>query len=214
MDIISINGKNFKRFKDTKYYCDMDGNIYSEFSQKILKPLTKGQDNKKYKYIDINFGEGQKHYPIHKIVYETWIGEIEENKFVCHKDDNSFNNNVNNLYLGTQKENIKDCIDNDHRVGNIWILTVYDKEKDKTITFCPASDFINYSQHPCQNGSVKRMFTRNWFKKRYVIIDYYRCKDLEIKKGVTTNPDECKGVGQILPLSEARSTDGISEEIV
>jgi hypothetical protein len=194
MKTISIQGITYKQFKDTKYYCSKDGKIYSDFSQKILKPLIKNIGNKQYYYIDINFGNGQKHYPIHKIVYETWIGQIDNNLFVLHKDDNSLNNNIDNLYLGTQQQNIKDCQNNNHRIGNTWILTVYDKEKKETVTFCPAKEFITYSEHSCKNGGIKRVFTRNWFKQRYDIIDYYLCKSLDIKKGVTTMGDECSPV--------------------
>lgn len=194
MKIISIKNKIFKQFRDTKYYCDEDGNIYSDYSQKILKPMLREAKKKPYYYIDINFGSGQIHYYIHKIVYETWIGEIPNNMLVLHKDNNQLNNNINNLYLGNQKENIKDCANNEHRVGNTWILTIYDKQKKETLTFCPASNFITYSGHSCSNGGVKRMFTRNWFKDRYKIIDYYLCKNLDIKNGVTTMGDECNSV--------------------
>lgn len=180
MNTITIKGIEFKQYKNTKYYCDINGNIYSDFSQKILKPLKrKCSENKVYLYVDINFGKGQKHCTIHRIVYETWIGEIPKDKVVRHKDDNSLNNNVNNLYLGTQKDNIQDCFENNHRMGNIWILTVYDRLKQKTITFCPAKEFIEYSGHPCKGGGISRMFTRNWFKERYQIIDFYLCKSLE-----------------------------------
>lgn len=214
MKTIFLHNKTFKQFKETKYYCDDNGIIYSDYTHKILKPMIKGKE-KPYYYIDINFGEGQKHYPIHKIVYETWIGPIENGLNVLHKDDNSLNNNINNLYLGTQKENIQDCVNNNHRVGNIWILTIFDKEKKETITFCPAKNFIEYSGHPNKSGCLNKFFNKNWFKQRYEIIDYYRCKNLVEKKGVTTMDDECNPVGQSLSLLEARDTClNTSEEIV
>lgn len=205
METISIQGKTFKQYRCTKYYCDEDGRIFSDYSQKILTPMLRGDGNKQYPYIDVNFGNGQKHVPVHRIVYECWIGEIDNNLNVLHKDDDQFNNNFNNLYLGNQKENIKDCINNEHRVGNIWTLTVFDNQINKTITFCPASDFIKYCRHPCNNGAIKRFFDKNWFQKRYTIIDYYRCKSLDEKKGVTTNPDECKDVEWILSPLEVRN---------
>lgn len=213
MNMIFIKDKTFKQFRDTKYYCDQDGNIYSDFSHKILKPMLRGRTNKKYYYIDINFGTGQAHYPIHRIVYETWLGEIPKDRFVLHKDDNQLNNNINNLYLGDQIQNIQDPINNNHRIGNTWILTIYDKKANQTITFCPANKFIEYCGHPCQNGNVKRMFDRNWFKERYVVIDYYLCKSLDIKQGVTTMADECKPVERILSPLEARNSQK-REEIV
>lgn len=195
MNIISINNITFKQYKNTKYYCDTNGNIYSEYSQKIIKPLTRSKKNKRYPYIDINFGSGQKHCQIHSIVYETWLGEIPEGAYVLHKDDNQFNNNINNLYLSDQKTNIQDCIVNDHGVGNMWILTVYDSKIEKTLTFCPSNKFIEYCGHSCSNGNVNRMFGKLWFKKRYKIIDYRKCETLEIRKGVTTMGDECNPVG-------------------
>lgn len=189
--LIYINDKIFKRYKDTSYYCDEDGNIYSNISRRLLNPMTRNCCGKLYKYIDIK----GRHVNIHRIVYETWIGEITDNLFVLHKDDDSLNNNINNLYLGTQKDNIQDCINNNHRASGYWILTIFDKKENITKTFCPASDFIKYSGHPCGNKGVSRMFTRNWFKKRYEIISFYRCKNLSELRSVTTKGDECSPVG-------------------
>ena len=191
MKILTLQGKIFKQYKNTKYYCNEDGVIYSDYSQKILTPMLRGVENKKYPYIDINFGTGQKHCYIHKIVFETWIGEIPDGLCVLHKDDNQFNNNFNNLYLGTIKDNTTDRINNGHNVANTWSLTIYDKEKKNTLTFCPSSDFIQYCEHPCKNGNVNRLFNRNWFKQRYKVIEYVPCKSF---MGVTTIPDECKEV--------------------
>lgn len=193
--VIFIKDKTFKQFRDTKYYVDEDGNVYSGYSQKILKHLYRHSGNKQYAHIDMYFNGRQKHVPIHRLVYEVWIGPIPPNKQINHKDGNSLNNNINNLYLGNQQENIQDCFNNNNRVGNCWILTVYDKQTKRTLTFCPAKEFIEYSGHSCQNGAINRMFTRNWFKKRYIIIDYYLCKNISDKKSVTTIPDECKEVG-------------------
>ena len=173
--VLSINGKNFKQYKNTKYYSSICGEIYSSISNKILKPSRRGRGAKKYLYIDINFGNGQKHCSIHRIVYETWIGDIPNDKIVLHKDDDETNNSVDNLFLGTQKENIADCFKNKNRVGNLWILTILDKEKGETLCFCPASDFIGYCGHQNKNGSLSKFFNKNWFKKRYCIVDYKRC---------------------------------------
>lgn len=193
-NLIIIDNVIYKQYKDTKYYCSKDGKIYSDFSQKKLKPLRRGSGEKKYLYIDINFGEGQKHCPIHRIVFETWVRPLRPGEVVRHLDDNSLNNNLDNLSAGGQKDNIQDCISNEHRVGNTWILTVYDKEIQKTITFCPAKDFIKYSNHSCKSGNISRMMRTNWFKKRYNVISFFQCENLIIKEGVETIPDECKEV--------------------
>lgn len=179
MNEIIINEKLLKKYDDN-YYVGEYGDVYSLYSRKFLKHNI---DKDGYHRVDIH----SKHVKIHKLVYLTWIGKIENGKQINHKDDNKNNNHYSNLYTGTQQQNIQDCIKNNHRQGNIWYLTIYDKQTKRCVTFCPASDFIVYSGHSCMNKSVKRMFNKNWFKKRYEIIDYK-------KKSVTTMGDECSPV--------------------
>lgn len=172
-----IDGKRFKAYDDM-YYVSQDGDIYSAFSKKLLKW---GIDTDGYPRVDIH----RKHMKVHKLVYLVWVSRDLQGKQINHKDDNKMNPSVSNLYLGTQKENIADCFRNENRVGNMNYLTVYDKEEDQILTFTPAKAFIDYCGHSCQNGGIKRMFSRNWFKKRFDLIDY---RNVE---GVTTKPDEC-----------------------
>ena len=107
---------------------------------------------------------------IHKLVYLTWIGKIDDDKQINHRDDNKHNNFYMNLYMGTQKDNITDCINNKHRKGNIKSTTVYDKPIDKIITFKRIKDFIKYTNHNCINGSITHIKNKKWFKERYEII--------------------------------------------
>lgn len=166
---------------DNTYYVSRDGDVYSLYSKKFLKWNI---DKDGYPRVDIH----SKHIKVHKLVYLTWVGRDLEGLQINHRDDDKMNPSVDNLYLGTQQENIQDCIANGNRVGNRRYLTVFDKEKNSIFTFSPVSDFIQYCGHPSRNGSVKKMFSKNWFKKRYTIIDYNN------DKSVTTIPDECKGV--------------------
>lgn len=195
MDSIIINKEVFKRISDT-YYISLDGKVYSTYSRKIIKTLYRLTSNgtKKYAYVDISFNGKQKHMPIHRLVYSAWIGSIPDGMQVNHKDDNSLNNKYTNLYAGSQKSNIEDCISNGHRVGNIFYLTVYDKKANKTVTFCPAGDFISYSGHTNKSGCLNKFFNKNWFKKRYDILEFKRINNLDELKGVTTMGDECSPV--------------------
>ena len=188
---IIFNNKIFKQYLDTNYYASKDGDIYSGISKRIINPLKRTTRNKTYYYIDIK----QKHTNVHRIVYIAWNGELQDGEIIRHINDDTTDNRLCNLQSGTQKDNITDCINNGHRVGGTYYLTLFDKKVNDTITFCPASDFIEYSGHPCGNKSVKRMFTRNWFKKRYEIVQYARIKNLDELKSVTTMSDECNSVG-------------------
>jgi len=46
-----------------------------------------------------------KQYLVHRIVYQTFAGEIPEGMQVNHIDENKLNNNIGNLNLMTPKEN-------------------------------------------------------------------------------------------------------------
>lgn len=197
-DIIIINGVEFKQFKINKtYYVSKTGDVYSNFSKKIIKPLLrKHGGNKKYFYVDVYIDGKQRHITIHRLVYTTWVRELLKGEQVNHKDDNSLNNNLENLYVGTQSENIKDSIRNGNWNQTSFYLTVYDKKIDKTITFFPSKKFIEYCGHKNNNGNISKFFVRNWFKKRYELIEFKRYKNNDnLLKGVETNPDECKDVG-------------------
>ena len=187
---VIFNGEVFKRY-DNMYFVSADGKVYSSYSNKILKNAI---DISGYFRVDIH----GKHMRIHRLVYLTWIGEVPKDCQINHKDDNKHNNHYTNLYAGTQKENMMDKSNNGHSIGNTYYLTVLDKKENKVITFCPAYEFIGYSHHSCNSGSLSKMFKREWFRKGYKIVEYKPVKNLKQfleLKGVSTMGDECNPVG-------------------
>ena len=161
-----INGKEYKRY-DSTYYVSEDGDIYSTYIGRSLKHYI---DLDGYHRVDIH----GKHMKVHKLVYMTWIGELQSDELIRHYDDDKDNNHVNNLVIGTQKQNIEDSIRNGHRDrrGRTHTLIVYDKFTDECLAFCPADEIITYSGHSCQNGGISRMMSRDWFKQRFEVIEY------------------------------------------
>lgn len=187
MNSLIIDGKILKSY-DNIYYVSEFGDVYSTYSKKFLKHSI---DLNGYHRVDIH----SKHMKVHILVYLTWVGPIQNGLQINHRDDNKDNNHYTNLYAGTQKQNINDCINNGHRCENTYYLTLFDKYINQVITFCPASDFIEYSGHPNSNGSLKKMFCKHWFNMRYEIIEYKRVPSYEELKSVTTIGDECNQVG-------------------
>ena len=181
-----INNTEFKSCPiNNNYLVSRNGDIYSKKSKIYLKWA---RDSDGYPRVDMYFNGKQHHYKVHKLVWITWMGNIPEGFQLNHKDDNKENPSLDNLYLGTQKENVKDCMKNGHRVGSTHSLKVFDKVANKELVFCPAKTFIDYCGHTSANGSVKKFFDKDWFNKRYTIIYYKQIEDL------TTMADECKPV--------------------
>ena len=186
-----LKNMKFKRY-NKDYLISEYGDVYSERTNRFLKPAHTASGHQR---VDI-YG---KHTFIHRMVYQTWIGNVPNGLQINHRDDNKDNNHYSNLYAGTQKENIQDCVRNGNRQGNIKTLTVKDKKTGEILSFTPASKFYEYAGHSCKSGSVRKAFKRDWFKERYEVIEF--------KQGrVTTMDDECNPVGRILSPLEAHRT--------
>jgi len=65
---------------------------------------TKQKDKNGYGRISIK----DKPYPVHRVSYETYIGEIKPGLLVLHKCDNPSCFNPEHLFLGTNKDNMED----------------------------------------------------------------------------------------------------------
>ncbi len=52
--------------------------------------------------------EGKKTFPVSRLVAKAFLENTKDLPCVCHKDNDSFNNAVENLYWGTPKQNMSD----------------------------------------------------------------------------------------------------------
>lgn len=59
-----------------------------------------------YKNIKVN----GRYHRIHRLVALVYVPNPDNKPIVCHKDNNRSNNHYKNLYWGTQKENMEQCI--------------------------------------------------------------------------------------------------------
>ena len=60
---------------------------------------------------------------LHRVVAEAHLPNPDGKPYVCHKDNNPFNNNVDNLYWGTASENTQQA----HDDGLINVVTPFVK---------------------------------------------------------------------------------------
>lgn len=94
---------------EKNYEIDVDGNIRSLSSNKILKT---GISKKGYKIVSLwRDGKGTTKY-VHRLVAETFLPMKKDKKIINHKDGNKLNNNINNLEWVTYSENNKHAYDN------------------------------------------------------------------------------------------------------
>lgn len=160
---MQFNGKEFRQY-DASYYVSADGDIYSKHKKGLLKHYI---DLDGYHRVDIH----SRHMKVHKLVYMCWVGPIPDGKQLNHRDDDKDNNHYTNLYLGTQKKNIHDCIKNGTRKGHLKPITILEKSTGRIIPFATIKDFIQYTGHSVPNGAISKCKQFKWFQNNYAIIE-------------------------------------------
>ena len=121
---ITINGINFYYIKGYEGYYAISkcSKVYSiprviiqtnsvkyPIKGRILKT---GLNSAGYLYVILCKNKKTKHLTIHRLVVESFIGEIPKGLTVNHKDGNKQNNNLSNLEIITYKENTRHAMKN------------------------------------------------------------------------------------------------------
>lgn len=65
-----------------------------------------------YRAVTLSIKRQTKHFLVHTLVAEAFIGPRVDGLVVCHIDDNRLNNQVGNLKYGTYSDNGKDAVRN------------------------------------------------------------------------------------------------------
>ena len=79
------------------YIAYSNGQIYSLSRNKFLKAFP----NKNNKYLQVTLQKDGKHklLYVHRLIYESFTGPIENGKFITHKDGDLSNNDISNLCI-------------------------------------------------------------------------------------------------------------------
>ena len=174
MEIYMFN-KTFKKTSIGNYWISKDGEIINmnQKNPKILKQQTTWDGHKR---IELYENGSSKKYYVHRLVYETYIGELIENFVIEHLDGNPSNNNYKNLKQSTQKENIDTALKqkrfgNNHSkkiiIKNIKTNEILEFDKIKDLAIFLDLSLTHYTY-------LKSIVKHNKFKNKYVIITDYK----------------------------------------
>lgn len=98
--ISNMEWKDIKGYEGI-YKCSDNGDVLNVKRNNILKPFI----CRDHFTVNLCVNNKKKCFYLHRLVYETFVGEIPKGWVVCHKDCNNFNNKLSNLKL---YESIKD----------------------------------------------------------------------------------------------------------
>jgi hypothetical protein len=100
-------GEKIKRVPEYDYYYVTNfGRVFSVLGNvKELKPTSLPKTG--HEYVTLCQDHQKKEY-VHRLVAKAFLKKPENKDYVCHKDGNSQNNHLDNLYWGNQSENMYD----------------------------------------------------------------------------------------------------------
>ena len=118
-NLVKFDGKTVKPIVgyEDRYVVSDDGDVWS-IKRNVFchgeivethKPhkLKPSIDSRGYFVVNLYNGKNRKSKKVHNIVAEAFIANPQKKKCACHVDNNKRNNSVDNLYWGTDSENLK-----------------------------------------------------------------------------------------------------------
>lgn len=100
------------------YYVSRNGKVYSRYNpgnhlltekyHRICRRSVSDRDDRNNMYYRVRLGK--RHLYLHRLVATCWLPNPNNLPCVGHKDNNPWNNRVDNLYWVTQKENLAQMI--------------------------------------------------------------------------------------------------------
>lgn len=105
--------------------------------EKLLKPSLVGTYTK-YKYVVLANNNYRKKFLVHRLVYETFYGKIQDGYTVDHIDKNPLNNCLSNLQCITQQENIIRA--NNHSKRKQYSYMITNTETGEEIIFSSSTE--------------------------------------------------------------------------
>lgn len=120
----------------------------------------------------------ERKYLVHRLVYQAFIGELDNTKVINHIDGNPKNNHVSNLEQVTQKENIHHAIKIGTFIpGNTRPIFVVDRELNKGFRFESVKEFFDCYGIKSYNGSLSSLKKYKRYKDRFIIAKLKKSTD-------------------------------------
>lgn len=101
------------------YEISTEGSVRSIVSGTVLKTYLSGRKGYEYRSVELYDGHSKKRkLLLHRLVWSSFCGEVPEDMHIDHKDNDKFNNSLENLQCVSIKQNqVKKIIDN---LGPSW----------------------------------------------------------------------------------------------
>lgn len=97
------------------YYVTDDGRVWSDPKGRHFKTgmwLTLVPNDNGYLTVNLLGPDRYRRIRVHRLVLEAFVGPCPDGLEACHRNDIKTNNQIENLYWGTRRQNMRDAKDN------------------------------------------------------------------------------------------------------
>lgn len=170
----TLNGNIYKETRFVNYFISKDGEVaqIKFFNNRLKSFFLMRQELTKDGYCRVEINN--KHYLVHRLVYETWSGDkLNPELVIDHMDANPQNNNIDNLRQVTQLHNIENAIQHGNFGHNHNTkIKIINTETDESKIYNSVKDFyieIDAPKYIINNGGLAIMNKRKEYSKYHVI---------------------------------------------
>ena len=146
----------------SKYEPLENGNIISKFKKSEI--TNKNKCGKRLEYVTntlVKTNGERESFQRHRVIWYYFKGDIPEGLQVCHWDSNPENNSLDNLYLGTPKDNMNNPITR-KRMEKVW----NDPTRNEKIRLGNIGRAVSQEQKDKQSRAMSGENHPFWGKKR------------------------------------------------
>ena len=146
---------NYQNYLISEY-----GEVMNRWTSKIIKPTI---NKKGYERVDLSYN---KSLLVHRLVYETFVGELDKNKVIDHIDGNKRNNHYNNLQQITTQENTK-------KGNRCKRILLKDNNKNITKRFNTFNEMLKYIGYSHYYTLSTILNSKKFKNKEFEILDVW-----------------------------------------
>ena len=169
-NIIKFNKNEWKFIPnyENRYIINKDGIIKSLITNKVFEDNYNTKETNTYKMVGLIKYNGElQRFLVHRLVYQTFIGEIDENMVIDHIDRNKLNNKLENLRMITQCENVKNC-------SRVFTKIIQHIKSDNFINISTKYKNLDFSNYLINEfGQIKNK--HNKLLKIKISVHYNKC---------------------------------------
>lgn len=177
MKEVLICGLRVRPIGIQNYWISEAGDVFNKVGNdfRLMKPFMTKDKHMKIE-LKVKKGVGKKFF-IHRLVYQSFVGDLRDGYVIEHKNSIPYQNYYKNLKQNTQSENIKTAVKAKHWNQNKKVIKVFNIKTSEYETYDSIKELYKKLNISYNSGSLKKLIKNHRFINTYIFIGTWRSND-------------------------------------